>query len=68
DMSSILSQERFPIPSDQPVYVANHYRAIADLAMLDLQKSRVPSIADNAAINSWLDSQEQVDLLTRDYL
>ena len=68
DMSSILSQERFPIPSDQPIYVANHYRAIADLAMLDLQKSRVPTIADNAAINSWLDSQEQVDHLKRDYL
>ncbi|KAI9129604.1 hypothetical protein [Acaryochloris sp. CCMEE 5410] len=68
DMSSILSQERLPIPSDQPVYVANHYRAIADLAMLDLQKSRVPSIADNAAINGWLDSQEQVAHLKRDYL
>lgn len=68
DMSSILSQERLPIPSHQPVYVANHYRAIADLVMLDLHKSRIPSMADNAAINSWLDSQEQVDHLKRDYL
>lgn len=68
DMSSILFQEGLSIPSDQPVYVANHYRAIADLAMLDLQKSRPPSIADNAAINSWLDSQEQVDHLKREYL
>lgn len=68
DMSSILLKEKIPIPPGIPVYVANHYRAIADLVMLDLQKSRVPSIADNQAINSWLDTAEQIDHLKRDYL
>lgn len=68
DMSSVLSQQRLPIPSEQPVYVANHYRAISDLVLLDIQKSRMPSVADNAAINSWLDTADQVDHLKRDYL
>lgn len=68
DMSKILLKEGFPLPPGIPVYVANHYRAITDLVMLDIQKSRVPSIADNQAINSWLDTVEQVDHLKRDYL
>ncbi|NJR57327.1 MAG: hypothetical protein HC768_24110 [Acaryochloris sp. CRU_2_0] len=68
DMSALLSQQRLPIPPGRPVYVANHYRAIADLAMLDLQQIRMPRIADNQAINSWLDTAEQINHLKRNYL
>lgn len=68
EMSAILRKQGLPISSHQSVYVANHYRAIADLAMLDIQKAQMPSSATNREINSWLDSLEQVEHLRRNYL
>lgn len=68
DMAIVLAKTQIPIKPDQSVYVANHYRAIADLAMMELQQARIPSCATNQAINSWLDTAEQVEHLQQDYL
>jgi hypothetical protein len=68
DMAKILIQSQIPIPPGQAVYVANHYRAIADLAMLELQKGHQPRITTNSTINSWLDTSEQIEQLKQEYL
>jgi hypothetical protein len=68
DMARILIQAQIPIPPGQAVYVANHYRAIADLAMLELQKGHRPRITTNSTINSWLDTSEQIEQLKQEYL
>ena len=49
-------------------WVADHYRAITDLAMLHLADGEVPSIATPREINAWLDTEEQIETLRRDYL
>ncbi len=51
-----------------PVYVANHYRAIADLALIELLQGRTPRIAAVCVINQWLDTKDQVATLVQDYL
>lgn len=51
-----------------PVYVANHYRAIADLAMLELKDGEYPQIATVDSINQWLDTDEQFNTLVQGYL
>jgi hypothetical protein len=68
DMARILIQSQIPIPPDQAVYVANDYRAIADLAMLELQKGHQSRITTNSTINSWLDTSEQIEQLKQEYL
>lgn len=68
DMANVMVQAHIPTKPNQPVYVANHYRAIADLAMLELQQARIPSCATNQAINSWLDTSEQIEHLKQHYL
>ncbi|NJM77987.1 MAG: hypothetical protein HC852_22190 [Acaryochloridaceae cyanobacterium RU_4_10] len=68
DMAEVLIQEQIPILPNQSVYVANHYRAIADLAMMDLQEGKMPICVTNQAINSWLDTPEQIEHLKQYYL
>jgi hypothetical protein len=68
DMANVMAQAQIPTKPNQPVYVANHYRAIADLAMLELQQARIPSCATNEAINNWLDTPEQIEHLRQHYL
>lgn len=67
EMSQILEQQNV-LPAQGPVYVADHYRAIADLAMLQLSQGKVPTIATNREINAWLDTEEQVNHLITEYL
>jgi hypothetical protein len=67
DMAKELARRRVQ-PFAGPVYVANHYRAIADLAMPELMKGRVPLRVTSRAINQWLDTEEQVQTLVDDYL
>jgi hypothetical protein len=67
EMSQILKAQQIMF-TDTPVYVANHYRAIADLAMLQLLKGQMPTIATARAINQWLDTEEQINHLVNDYL
>jgi hypothetical protein len=68
DMASILLQSQIPIPADHPVFVANHFRAIADLVILDIQQGHSPTIATNKAINSWLDTEVQIEHVKIEYL
>ena len=58
---------RFCSTRDQCI-APDHYRAIADLAMLDLAEGKTPMIATCYAINQWLDTEEQVQRLITDYL
>jgi hypothetical protein len=67
EMSKILKAQQV-ISANTPVYVANHYRAIADLAMIELLKGQTPMIATARAINQWLDTEEQINQLVTDYL
>lgn len=55
-------------PLSGPVYVANHYRAISDLAMSDLSRGRVPMSVTARSINQWFDTEEQIGTLVCDYL
>jgi hypothetical protein len=68
DMSQIMIQQQLPVQPGHAVYVANHYRAIADLAMLELLQAHCPSCVNNETINTWLDTQEQVETLKQYYL
>lgn len=67
DMANILAAQDI-LPASGPVYVANHYRAIADLAMLELRDGVVPTVANSSTINQWLDTEEQVHHLITEYL
>ncbi len=56
-------------PYEGPVWVANHYRAIADMAMDRLQNwSWSAETFPAHQINDWLWSEEDFDILVRDYL
>ena len=67
EMSEVLKDQKIVVDAG-PVYVANHYREIADLAMLHLVKGQMQTIATAGQINSWLDTQEQVHQLITVYL
>jgi hypothetical protein len=51
EMSHILKAQQV-ISTDLPVYVANHYQAIADLAMLQLLKGQMPTISTHKPLIS----------------
>ena len=56
-------------PCDGPVWVANHYRAIADMAMDRLCNWHWEAAAFPAhQIDEWLWSEEDFDILVEDYL
>lgn len=67
DMNEVLKAWRI-IQDDEPVYVANHYRAIADLVYKAISKGKEPRTSNVRAINSWLDTQEQIGTLKDLYL
>ena len=54
-----------------PVWVANHYRAIVDYAMIDMELGNcppLPMLVPAETINQWLDTPEQIELLVEEYL
>ena len=53
---------------DGPVWVANHYRAIADKAMHLLQGRCSAEVLPACQINDWMWSQEDIDVLVEEYL
>ena len=70
DMAHLL-EDYVVAPGSGPVWVANHYRAIVDYAMLDLTRGICPPkpmMAGACTINQWLDTPEQVKLLVEEYL
>jgi hypothetical protein len=67
EMSQVLKEQEITL-DNIPVFVANHYRAIADLAMLHLSEGQMPTITTARQINEWLDTEEQVNHLVSEYL
>ena len=70
DMAHILSDWVIP-PDCGPVWVANHYRAIADYVVLDTEGGRClrsPRYCPVFSINQWLDTEEQIEHLVEEYL
>ena len=55
-------------PYDGPVWVANHYRAIADMAMHELQGRCSEEFLPACQISDWMWSEEDFDILVEDYL
>ena len=55
-------------PYDGPVWVANHYRAIADIAMLELLGPSPQEVLPACQIDDWLWSEEDFEILIGDYL
>ena len=67
DLSAIVRQQGLIAP-EGPVWVANFYRAIADIVALDARAQRSPGMASVATINQWLDTPEEIAHLKEDYL
>ncbi|MDE0123640.1 MAG: hypothetical protein OXN97_03585 [Bryobacterales bacterium] len=70
DMAHLLEGKYIP-PGCGPVWVANHYRAIADYVLVDTQGcwcAKYPRHVPVRNINQWLDTPEQVEHLVEEYL
>ena len=67
DMAQVLEDWKFR-PHTGPVYVANHYRAVADLALWELQKGQGPVLTEADKINDWIRTQEDIETLKEEYL
>ncbi|MDE0627713.1 MAG: hypothetical protein OXH99_15070 [Bryobacterales bacterium] len=57
DMAELLGRYRVK-PYSGPVYVANHYRAIVDLALQELQEGERPVFATPHRINDRIRTRE----------
>ena len=67
DMGRLIADEGIK-PYDGPVWVANHYRAIADMAVHQLQGYCSSEVLPACQIDDWLWSEEDFDILVEDYL
>lgn len=70
-MSSLLVRRDVIPEGCGEVWVANHYRAIADYALLDVRDGRClrwPRFVPVYTINQWLDTKQQIELLVEEYL
>lgn len=71
DMTHILEGRDLIEPGHGPVWIANHYRAIADFAMLDRIKCLAPpqpTMIEVRIVNKYLDTEAQVEHLLEHYL
>lgn len=55
-------------PHNGPVYVANHFRAIADIALEEIQQGEGPVFATPHKINNWIRTREDMETLREKYL
>lgn len=67
DMAELLGKYKVK-PYSGPVYVANHYRAIVDLALQELQEGERPVFATARRINDWIRTREDMETLREEYL
>ena len=67
DMSKELERTGV-LSGNAPVFVANHYRAIADIAISEVQAHRFPKRVTNRCVNQGLDTPKQVETLLYHYL
>lgn len=67
DMGELL--EKYKVKSyNGPVYVANHFRAIADIALEEIQQGDGPVFATPHKINNWIRTREDMETLREEYL
>lgn len=66
DMAGVLRSHGIDTDSG-PVFVANHFRAVADIALSSLLDGRAPRLA-NSEINAWFNTPEEIAALLDDYL
>ena len=67
DMAQVLADWKVR-PHSGPVYVANHYRAVADLALWELQEGEGPALTEADKINDWIRTQQEMETLKEEYL
>ncbi|MDE0623987.1 MAG: hypothetical protein OXH83_20180 [Bryobacterales bacterium] len=70
NMAHILEGKYIP-PGSGPVWVANHFRAIADYVLLDTRdcwSARYPRHVTVRCINQWLSTRERIEHLVEEYL
>ena len=75
DMARVIAAHKIK-PYDGPVYVANHFRAIADMAMDDIQNGPLDGLQEEplqmiipaCTIKDYLDTKENIEHLVSDYL
>lgn len=68
NMADVMVSQSLREPDDVPVWVANHYRAIANLAVQALHSARQPYMVTVNEVNQWLDTPGQVNELVHDRL
>lgn len=68
DMADVLLDRKITTNNAVPVWIANHFRAIADLAELALRSENQPYTVTVYQVNQWLDTKSQVDELVTNYL
>ena len=67
DMGRVIAARKIK-PYDGPVYVANHYRAIADMVMDDLLEGPLDCIFPPCTINDYLNEEANIERLVNEYL
>ena len=68
DMADVLLGRKISTGNAEPVWIANHFRAIADLAELALRSEYQPYTVTAHQINQWFDTKDQVENLVTNYL
>ena len=67
DMAQLLDKYKVR-PHNGPVYVANHFRAIADISLEELQLGQGFVLATAYKINDWIRTREDMETLREEYL
>ena len=67
EMGRVIAARKIK-PYDGPVYVANHYRAIADMVMDDLLEGPLDCIFPACTINDYLNEEANIERLVNEYL
>lgn len=67
EMSQQLEREKV-LRATRPVYVADHYRAVADLIMLQIQDDYNQLLISNQQINDWMKSEDNLEYLITRFL
>jgi len=67
-MADELVEKKIIVPTNHPVWTANHFRAIADLALREIGFPYQRWIITVNEVNQWLDTKKQVDELVANYL
>lgn len=67
DMDRLIDSHNIQ-PYDWPMWVANPYRALADMVMMQLEGPAYEELLPACQINDWMWTEEDYEILVRDYL